>query len=107
MGQGQTRHHVENKTSYNIYVKYDHYDIVTTGRSGEGSLSVGSGAENAPNSVSVGASGKGSVSYTIKDRPSGFNLILPNHTDECVTDSAASLSVIVVKDGKGYLVINN
>ena len=107
MGSTPARHHVQNLTSHNIYVKYDKYDIVKTQSSGSAELTGSSGLPNLKEGMSGGIKASGSNSWTIKDRPSGFNLIKPNNTDEHVSDSGACLSVIVLKEGNGYLVINN
>jgi hypothetical protein len=110
MGSSPSRHHIQNLTTYRIYVRYDKYDVVTTERSGGGKLKLGGGDQQVAGGkqgMSGEISGHGSTKQTLKDRPAGFNLIRPGMTDEHICDVGAMLSVIVAKDGTGHLVINN
>ena len=98
MGTTASRHHIENGTTHNIYVRYDGFDVLKTG-------------ENMGVKASRGKDPSGEVNYGWQGqavpRPTGFNMLGPGDTHEHVCDTGALLSVIVVKDGIGYLVINN
>ena len=75
MGGTASRHHLHNMTDFNIYVKYEKYDKVMTSMNGLAETNL----NYSPLNVVEGFVGTGRTSFstpwTLKDRPSGFNLI--------------------------------
>ena len=94
---------IENKSGFNIYVRYDKYDSYLTSVSKEGNLDI--------SATGIKIGGKSSKTYELKHRPSGFNLIKAGEKalHHSKKNDKVQLSVIVIeKTGNiGAMVISN
>ena len=88
-----------------MYCKFDKYDITTTSTTKKRSGTIDADAKTG--TAKATASMEDSAKYSLRDRTAGFNLVQNGVTINHPSDSAACLSVIVVVNGHGCLVINN